>query len=104
MKPIAAQDLNGTADALLFINTRADLLHSLCRSAQDTAAASNGTAEDDRSTVNRLFELLIVLEDEIDMLTAQIITAQDIHARESAAAAPPADPAQEGSRKKRQGA
>ena len=72
MKPIAAENLKGIAEALMFINTRADLLHSLCRSAQDTAQASNGGAEDDRKTVNRLFELLIILEDEIDLLTQEI--------------------------------
>lgn len=81
MKPIAANELTSTAEAITFISCRADLLHSLCRSAQATAQEQNGN-ETERDTINRLFELLLIFEDEIDYLQQEISTAGDMAAQE----------------------
>ena len=81
MKPITAKELKDTAEAITFIGSRADLLHSLCRAAQATAQEQNGS-ETDRNTINRLFELLLIMEDEIEYLRQEINTAGDIAAQE----------------------
>ena len=96
MKPIAADKLNGTGEALAFIDSRADLLHSLCRSTQDTTQTAGGD-ESDRQTLNRVFELLLIMQDEIEYLKEEIATAMDIEANESAAPAA-ADPGKGGAR------
>ena len=96
MKPFTADKLNGTGEALIFIDSRADLLHSLCRSAQDAAQAT-GEDESERDTLNRVFELLLIMQDEIEFLKEEIATATDIEANKAAAPAA-ADPGKGGAR------
>lgn len=57
------------------ISLRAEALKSLCRALQDTAHA---TAEDetDRQTIERIYSLLSVLEDEINLLEKDIDAAE----------------------------
>ena len=56
------------------ISLRAEALKSLCRALQDTAHATADN-ETDRQTIERIYSLLYVLEDELDLLEKDIDAA-----------------------------
>ena len=69
-------------DALMDVETAETRLRSLCRAARDTAD-SKTDGESDRTTINRMYELLTVLEHELDILQKAILDAEDVAMDES---------------------
>ncbi len=85
MKPITANELTDTAEAIFFIESRAELLQSLCKSAQD--AAHPGQDNDtNRQRLNTVFNMLLILEDELEYLQEEIEIAGDMAQNDRTAA------------------
>ena len=81
MKPFKAEAISSTMEAITLVTARADQLQSLCRAVQDTSQ-NTGDAETERDTLNRVFELMYIMEDEINYLQEELLIAGDVELRD----------------------
>lgn len=81
MRPFKAEELKSTTEAFLFLTARADKLQSFLRAMEDTAQSTGGQ-ETDRDTLNRLFELIQIMEDQLEYLQEELAIASEVELRE----------------------
>lgn len=77
MKPFKEEDIKTTGEAIMLANSRASTLKSFCRAMWDTSQSTGGK-ETDRDTLNRLAELVLIMEDELEYLEEELEIAGNI--------------------------
>lgn len=82
MKPWKEEKIKSTREAIEFASTRAAIIKTFCRAMFDT---SQSGGETDRETINRMIELISILEDEVDYLQEELDIAFDVDLREQKA-------------------
>lgn len=86
MKPFKAEEISSTTEALIFPTARTDQLQSLCRAIWDTIQ-NTGEKETDRDTLDRVQELINIMEDQLEYLQEELAIVSEVELRERKATA-----------------
>lgn len=80
MKPITEEQLTDTEEALNFIDARAEILRSLGEAMQYVGEYTS--SEKPQEALRHIMDLLLIFDDEIDYLQAEINAAFDMVRKE----------------------